>query len=277
MTSPYLFYLYCIFESGTEAKRWLEERCIPGLEPEEPLFPVEAAGLVAAVSRVPGETFQEEPLHALLKELPRLAPFALRHDEAIRALLPLAPALVPMTLGAVYRSPQKVADLLQERAPLFQDLLASLRGKQEWGVKVFRDNLRLLEAAANSDQLRRLAEEAAQSGPGKAYLIRKQRERLLLNEAERLASQSLEVILQDLTAVSDAVHVDEVPATQPSSLPLALKASFLVEASMVEAFRSVAVGLEGSYAPLGLHLELNGPWAPYSFVANSAARPEAGP
>src|SRR3712207_7015484 len=43
-------------------------RCVPGLQPGEPLFAVEAEGLVGAVSRVPAATFDEEPLNALLTD-----------------------------------------------------------------------------------------------------------------------------------------------------------------------------------------------------------------
>ncbi len=271
--SRYLLYLYCIVASGTEAHRLLERRGLPGMEPGEPLFPVEAGGLVAAVSRVPAASFQEESLNALLAELPRVAPLAVRHEQAISSLLPLAPVVVPVSLGAVYRSAESVAELLDRRGEELRGLLAALAGKQEWGVKVFRESWRLLEAAeASSQELQRLADEAAQSSPGRAYLLRKQRERLLAGEADRLARQWLDAMLQALQQASDSMRVDQlldVPRGEPA---LVLKAAFLVRADAVDAFRSVVASLEGQYAPVGLQLELNGPWAPYSFVGDVRGR-----
>lgn len=264
----HLLYLYCVLKNDTGAKRLLDDRCVPGLQPHEPLFSIETSGLAGAVSRVPAATFQSESLDALMKDLPRLAPIALGHDEAIRALLPHTPALVPMALGAVYASPQGIIELLRGRAEELHHLLARLEDKQEWGLKVFKDSAILAEAAAaNSDQHRGLAVKAAEASPGRAYLIRKQQERLLVKESARLITQWLDEIVKRLSTMSAAVSIDQLPPVQAGdSRPLALKAAFLVEVDRIETFRSVAGELGHTYESLGLRVEVNGPWAPYSFI-----------
>ena len=268
--AEHLLYLYGIVPAGSAAHRLLTERRVPGIQPGKLLFPIEAAGLVAAVSDVPVETFDEAPLNALLTDLPRLTPYALRHEEAVRALL--VSALIPMTFGAIYRGPERVIALLQQRADELHDLLAALEGRQEWGLKVFTDTPRLLEAAATaSDDLQRLASEAAAATPGRAYLLDKQRERLLAHEAARLASVSLGAILARLSAMSAAVVQDDTGPAQPGDEQLGLKAAFLVEDREVTAFRTAVADLERAHAAHGLRLELSGPWAPYSFVREGAA------
>lgn len=276
-----MIYLYCIVEAGTAAADLLATGDLRGLEPNEPLFSIESEGLVAAVSRVPETIFAEEPLNTLLADLPRLAPFAIRHEEAVRALLPAAPALVPLAFGTVFHAPQGVTALLRERADEFRRLLDTLRHKQEWGLKVFRDAAQALEAADTaSAELRRLAAAAAAASPGRAHLLHKRREQLRETEAHRLVAQSLDTVLQRLAATSDAVRCDEVPRSElraPSSSArdpergtwnpqLVLKAAFLVRAAAVDTFCTVAAELERAYAPQGLSLEVSGPWAPYSFV-----------
>ena len=265
-----LLYLYGIVEAGTEGERLLASGSVPGLAPDEPLFPVVDGDLVAAVSRVPPATFEEEPLNALLADLPRLAPLAVQHEEAVRALLPVAPALVPMSFGMVYRGPEGVATLLRERGDAFRELLARVRGKYEWGLRVFRDVPRWLATAdATSDELLRLAEEAAAASPGKAYLLGKQRERLRAAEADRLAAAALEAIVARLEPMSAAVRHNSLGAAPPGPTRLVLSAAFLVDTGDTERFRAAAAELERAYQPQGLSLELSGPWAPYSFVGDA--------
>jgi hypothetical protein len=262
-----LLYLYGVVEAGTDAEQLLASGAIPGLDPAEPLFPIGVEGLVAAVSRVPAATFEEEPLNALLTDLPSLAPLAVRHEEAIGALVPAAPALVPMTFGAVYRDPDRVQALLREQAADLRARLDRVRDRLEWGVKAFCDQPRWLATAeATSSELQRLAAEAAQAPPGRAYLLRKQRERLVAAEADRLAAVALDQIVARLSAASAAARQDPPPAGQVGPSPLVLAAAFLVDAPATETFRAAAAELQRVYEPQGLLLEVTGPWAPYSFV-----------
>ena len=261
----YLVYLYGVLAQGSAGATLLRAAHLPGIELGEPLFPVEAAGLVAAVSRVPAAVFEEEPLNALVTDLSQLASYAVRHEEVVRALA--RSALVPMTFGAVYRAAEGVASLLEERAAEFRGILARLEGREEWGLKVIADLPRLLDAAdRQSDELRHMAAEAAAARPGRAYLIAKQRERLRGQAAARLAAAMLDAILERLTPLAAEIAQDDAGPAQPGTEQLLLKAAFLVERAAVAGFRAAVGALEREHAPHGLRLELTGPWAPYSFV-----------
>jgi len=261
----YLLYLYGVLTQGSAAATLLRAGHLPGIEPGELLFPVEAAGLVAAVSRVPAAVFDEEPLNALVTDLPRLAPYALRHEEVVRALA--RSALVPMTFGAVYRATEGVASLLEERAAELRGILARLEGREEWGLKVIADLPRLLDAAdRQSDELRHLAAEASAARPGHAYLLAKRRERLRGEVASRFATATLDAILGRLRPFVAEFARDDTGSAQPGTEQLLFKAAFLVERAAVAGFRAAVEVLEREHAPHGLRLELSGPWAPYSFV-----------
>jgi len=263
-----LVYLYGVVESVAEAHALLADRQVPGLDPAEPLFGVEAAGLVAAVSYVPTDVFQEHPLNDLIADLPRLTPYAVRHEVAVGALAPRAPAVVPMGFGAVYRDVRRVEEVLRERAPELRALLDRVRNRQEWGLKVAADLERLVAwARAASEELGRLDAALASASPGRAYLLRKQRERLLQAELGRLLDQTLRGVVDHLAGISAAARRDELPAERPVEGPrLVLKAAFLVEVDGVERFRTMAADLARRFEPSGLSLDLTGPWAPYSFV-----------
>jgi hypothetical protein len=267
-TESSLVYLYCILEADTMAHRLLSERRVPGLIDRETLFPIEATGLVGAVSHVPAALFREEPLNALVVDLKRLTPFAVRHQAAIEALFAVAPAMVPLGFGSVYHDPERVVRMLRERAGDFARLLDRVRDRHEWGLRVTADSAMLRTSAeSSSDALRKLAQAAANAPRGRAYLLTKQRERLIGAEADRLAGEALTALLQRLTNTSDEVRRDELPADPlAGKRQLVLKAAFLVKNSDGERFRVAIAELAQTLAPRGLILDLTGPWAPYSFV-----------
>lgn len=260
-----LIYLYAIVAPASVAAALLRECRLPGVMADAPLFSIEAAGLVAAVSSVPATAFDEEPLNALAADLERLTPYVVRHEEAVRALLDSA--VIPMAFGTVYRTPEGVAAVLNERADEFQSLLARFQGRQEWGVKVIVNTSRLMRAAEQeNDALKALAAEAAAASEGRAYLIARRRQRLLADAAAQLAADTVNDILHDLAALS-AEAVDDQPGQPPEGAEqLVGKAAFLVDDAAIVAFQEAAAGLDQRYQPRGVRIELSGPWAPYSFV-----------
>ncbi|MPZ15134.1 MAG: hypothetical protein GEU73_12045 [Chloroflexi bacterium] len=265
---PFRYYLYGVVEPGTEAHRLLVERRVEGIEPSEPLFPIEATGLVAGVSRVPASQFDEEPLNELAGDLSRLSPLVVRHEQAVRALLRPDASLVPMAFGAVYSDAERIAQFLHEGADRLQRLLDKVRGREEWGLKVIADPQRLQQSTEiSSGAVRALERDAADARPGRAYLLARQRDRLLATEARRRAIQGLDEILARLSTLSAAIHRDALPAEQPGGTQLALKASFLVDSHRVNSFQATAEELDREYRPVGLAVELTGPWAAYSFVS----------
>jgi len=265
-TTPALYYLYAVLAPGGRAEARLSAGTIAGLGEGAPLFAIEAAGLVAAVSLVPAARFDEAPLAALLADLPRLTPLAVRHENAVHALAEAADAVAPISFGAIYRDRAAVERLLHEGAAQFRALLARVRGRQEWGVTLFAEPEALARvAAAESDELRRIDAEIAAAGPGRAYLLAKRRERVLAQESEVIGAAHATELLYRLAALSAETRVDE--AARAAGAPrLLLKAAFLVENVCAAAFRSEADVAERTAAGLGLALQCSGPWAPYTFM-----------
>jgi hypothetical protein len=269
--SSRLLYLYGIIESNASAHKLLSQGRIPGLDSQEPLFPIESDGLVAAVSRVPVSSFEENTLNDMLTDISRVAPYAVKHQQALQALADAAPALIPLAFGAVYRSPDNILQLLNARGQHFRRILSQVKDKQEWSVKVYQDPALLQKAVeSQSSQGRRLALEIDRSAPGRAYILRKQRQLYLANEAESVSRDVLDTLTRRLAEHSAASSLDSIPEVQPGPSRLVCKASFLVGAEHLHDFQDAA-RLSESHQSLGFSLELDGPWPPYSFVGDKSA------
>src|SRR5205085_7347045 len=93
--------------------------------------------------------------------------------EAVLELALARMPVVPFRFGTIYRAEEHVRQGLRELAFL-PETLTRLRGTVELGVKGFLD-LDRFDAARSGD------EPAAESS-GRAYLLRKQRERQLADE-----------------------------------------------------------------------------------------------
>jgi hypothetical protein len=259
-----LLYLYCILESDDGARRLLTDGSISGLEPRQPVFGIECDGLVAAVSRVPRATFLSAPLNRLISDLARVAPYALAHENAIRSLLPDAPALLPVAFGSVYRSRRGVLSLLREQASGFQRILARVRNRREWEVKLFCNTSALLDHVASRDP-------APDTTPGRAYLLGLQRQRKARLQADETLSSAIDTVVAELSTAAAEVGVDRSPAEASPDSELVCRIASLVARRDADRFCGVTSALQRRVESLGLTLEVSGPWAPYSFVRESPA------
>jgi hypothetical protein len=101
-----------------------------------------------------------------------------------------------------------------------------------------------------------------------AYLLeRKREEEMKDNVAAQLATVG-ELIFQELG--KDA-YEGKISKTLPQKLTgkkheMVLNTAFLVERENVASFCKQEEILMEKYAPMGLELEISGPWAAYSFV-----------
>jgi Gas vesicle synthesis protein GvpL/GvpF len=124
---------------------------------------------------------------------------------------------------------------------------------------------------ADVDALR----EAAGAGPendaeesGRAYFERRSRQRRSHEEAQRLGAQAATEVHERLRHEAAAATVLRPQSRELSGREgeMVLNGAYLVDRARVERFRAVAEELGERQRPLGLALEVTGPWPPYNFV-----------
>ena len=152
-------YVYCVGERGALAPLFDAE--LPeAIEEGAGLEAVEAAGLAAVVSEVPLEVYGEGALDRRLSDATWTATRALRHERVAEHFARRA-AVVPLRFGAIYLRREGVASMIEERAAQFREVLARLRGREEWGLNVYVERVRLREEVTRlSARLREMAERA---------------------------------------------------------------------------------------------------------------------
>jgi hypothetical protein len=232
-----------------------------------PARPVEHDGLVAVVSDVRAEDFEEAPLRERLEDLEWLAGTARAHESVVRAVSAVT-GVVPLRLATVCRGESGVRRLLDEGRHRFTTNLDRLEGRVEWGVKLYA------ESDPEPDRAPAAApapEEQAQGGegagsPGRDYLRRRLRSRQSREKSWAHADALARRLHTELSRCADGqrLHRPQSGQLARASGVNVLNAAFLVRREESDAF----VGQVERLTPrdAGVRVELTGPWAPYSFA-----------
>jgi hypothetical protein len=234
---------------------------VEGVEPGRPVGVLPHAGLAAVTGRVSLAEFGSEPLRHNLNDLDWLARVARAHQAVLDRALASGP-IVPLRLCTVFADEAHVREMLESEHDVLADALARVRGRAEWGVKLIADVSRLQEAIGASAK-------PGEESSGRAYLEGRSRERRAREEAQRIVQQAAEEVHARLRQQAAAATLLRPQSRELSGRAgeMVLNGAYLVERSRVDQFQATAAELGERQRPLGLALELTGPWPPYNFVA----------
>lgn len=260
------FYVYCI--ADTEAAQAIAANDLPSpIEENSALEMIARGDLTAVTSIVSLSTYGEEGLAKHLGDAAWTAVRAMRHEQVVEHFAKRT-SVVPLRFGTIYLERASVEQMLAERAAELKKIIERIRDREEWGVNVFCDRLKLNDAIAElSSRLRELSEEARNASPGQAYLLKKKLDGLKTDEARRELARIIDQIESTLSAEVDGakrVRVLKVESTESGELKA--KFAFLVQRSKFDRFRSKAERLAADFNDAGIRLELTGPWPAYNFA-----------
>jgi Gas vesicle synthesis protein GvpL/GvpF len=207
----------------------------------EPVRTVTEAGLSAVVGTVSDEEHGGKPLTRLLVGLTAIETAGRAHHHVIASLPEDSPVL-PVRLATVYPDDATIRGLLAERHGELAVMVESLRGTQEWGVKVFVEPYGPFIEPADEDGLPSLEP--------------------LWVQAEACAEE----IGQALSDV--AVATRHRPSPDPrfgaDSGWMVLNGAYLLEAERAEEFAEIVASVTAEHT--ALRADVTGPWPPYSFA-----------
>lgn len=228
---------------------------------EQPVRWVQASNLAAAVSDVPEEDFEEEPLNANVRNMAWLGPRAIAHQDVNERLFESSDAIVPLAFGTVFRDDARVRDLLTREASRLRDQLARVRGCAEWVVALHQLGEPNVQA---TPAVKALKTQIEASAPGRAHLLRRQLATLERDEARRIQSEAATLLLDALRSAAVDVFNEPLPADAVER-PL-VRASVLARRDAEAEFMNQIDRLRQQWPEPTYRLLLTGPWPPYRFA-----------
>jgi Gas vesicle synthesis protein GvpL/GvpF len=260
------FYVYCIADTG--AAQAIAANDLPSpIEENAGIEMIAQGDLTAVTSAVSLSSYGEEGLAEHLGDAAWTAVRAMRHERVVEHFARRT-SVVPLRFGTIYLERASVEQMLSERGTELKTIIERIRDREEWGVNVFCDRIKLIDAIDDlSPRLRKLSEEARKASPGQSYLLQKKLEGLKADEARKELGRMIDEIESKLSGEVDGtkrLRVLKVEATESGELKA--KFAFLVQRSKFDRFRAEAERLATEVHDTGIRLELTGPWPAYNFA-----------
>ena len=182
----------------------------------------------------------------------------LAHERVNEAVMKYQ-TVIPMSFGTVFKTRDDIVELLRGAHGAFQDVLAKMENKVEFGLKVLWDRDAMIRHLEHDDEdIRRLKSEIA-TQKGSTYFARVQYGRLVDGALQSRSEQYVGEIFETLRDVCVASR-----ANKPIGDKMIMNAAFLVEREREAAFDARVKTLGATYDTLTFRY--TGPWPPYNFV-----------
>jgi Gas vesicle synthesis protein GvpL/GvpF len=182
----------------------------------------------------------------------------LAHERVNEAVMKFQ-TVIPMSFGTVFKTRDDIVELLRGAHGAFQDVLAKMENKVEFGLKALWDREAMIRQIEHEDEdIRRLKTEIA-SQKGSTYFARVQYGRLVDGALQSRSEQYVSEIFEALRDVSVASR-----ANKPIGDKMILNAAFLVDRTRESGFDARVKALGAKYDALTFCY--TGPWPPYNFV-----------
>lgn len=245
-----------------------------GIDPAHPVYALTYEDMEAILSRVSLGEFGEDSLRQHVEDVVWLESKVRAHQSIVESLMN-GRGLVPFKFCTIYRTEDRVCEMLALHHKGLQAALGRLEGKSEWGVKLFcnRDELVATVGQAN-ERIRSLRDEIASKPSGAAYLLRKRLDQETAAEADRVADEVTTRSHELLSHRADDAVVNALQGREATGRAddMVLNAAYLVENSRSDDFRQELETLAKTYGSMGFAYELTGPWPAYNF--STIERPE---
>lgn len=262
-----LIYLYCVTNKVPILKKIEKDFDIE-------VYSVSHDGLYAVISRVTEDEFNQENLKKNLGDMEWLKAKIRIHEGVVEGVMRDA-CVIPFKFATLFNTEDNLKVMLEEYAWDIKTNLKNLKGKEEWGVKIYCDIKRLRDVILKQDErLLAIDKELYSVSAGKAFFLKKKKEELfntIMNEEvnrygqdsfERLSKQSIQSRINKLLPKEVTEREDE----------MILNAAFLVEKEKVHTFMGLVEFLKTQYEVSGLSFDCTGPWPPYNFCRHSKER-----
>lgn len=220
-----------------------------GIDGTHAVEPIPCGDFVCWVSTVDPQKFSSA-LERNVENLDWLAEHGVRHQQAV-AEIARQTTIIPARFGTIFSGPQAIEKDVESRKNALKKTLKKIEDSDEWGVKVFAEH-----SSASSSP-------AAHATSGREYLQQKAAQLKIRPERDPSAFSDFAAALSEIATGS--APTGKVSGAQPD---LVWQATFLVPRKQREKWDNVLQEYVERWSG-HRRIEVNGPWPPYSFVADA--------
>jgi len=264
------YYIYCLKDKHP-AKFSLK-----GID-EKRVYTLGYKNIEAVLTEVNSKEFEPQKVKAKLEKDLKWTEEKVRNHQAVIEEVMKTSTVIPLKFLTLYKTKEKVKQVLEEKYKEFRELLNKLKEKEEWGLKIYVvDREKLAEAIKKGDEeLIKMAKEIAEKPEGVGYFFEKQIEEKVKEKLDEQLDGYIKEVFDILIpfslekpVINKLLPVELTSKTKELSLKeMILNISCLISKEKVGEFQKTIERIHNHiYLPKGLWLEYSGPWPPYNFA-----------
>jgi len=231
------------------------------------IHPVYFQGTYAVISKVLPEDFSEDNLKKHLTDMGWVEKNIRLHEKVIEEIMK-DQAVLPFKFGTVFENKANVEKLLKANNAEFKAVLASLDGKEEWGLKIYCNSGYFKDAlCSGNEQITEIDKEILAASKGKAFFLKKKRDEIIKDIINEKISEYTKDCFEGLkiTAVDTRINNTLPKEVTEKQEDMVLNAAFLINNKRIKEFENILTRLKTKYTDKGLIFDCTGPWPPYNF------------
>ncbi|MBU2572787.1 MAG: GvpL/GvpF family gas vesicle protein, partial [Elusimicrobia bacterium] len=292
MTLAHALYLYCIREktdtpppasgpggpaSGGQAGGGDNTPVISteGIDGKGEVFTLIHRRLEAVVSRVSLKEFGSGEVQKKAREdLVWIQQKALLHQKVIEAAAKnndTRLSLIPMRFGIIFNGEKSLKTTLDKDYARITEKMEKIRGKQEWGLKVYLKNQKSFEERIKEKNMliKKKLEELANLPEGEAFFMEEELNALVVRETAKELNDFARGVFETFKNISDDCVKNKNLGKELTGRaePMVLNAAYLIPGESVPDFKTEAEKVNKRILEKGFYLEYSGPWPAYNFAA----------
>ncbi len=270
-------YLYCIREKTEDASAFSTK----GIDGKGEVFTLTYSELEAVVSKVSLREFASEEIQKKSQEdLNWIKEKAVAHEEVIEEAMKKSVRLatgndkilsvIPMRFGTIFKEEAGLGETLNKDYPRIKEVLDTIRGKQEWSVKVYLKDREKLEHVIKkkNEAIKEKEKEIASLPEGMAFFMEEELKETISREVDKELNNIVEVLFESLrqhavSSIKSRILEKELTGRRE---PMVLNSAYLIPEEKIESFKKEAEGLNQEIQAKGFYLEYSGPWPAYNFT-----------
>lgn len=264
------YYLYCLKD------KHLAKFSLKGMDKKR-VYTLGYKNIEAVLTEVNSKEFESQKVKAKLEKDLKWTEEKVRNHQAVIEEAMKGSTVIPLKFLTLYKTKEKIKQILEEKYNEFQELLGKLKDKEEWGLKIYVvDKEKLAEAIKKEDEeLIKMGKEIIGKPEGVKYFFEKKIEEKIKEKLDEQLDDYTKDIFDTLSHFSKEKPVVNkiLPAeltAKNKELPqkeMIFNVSYLIPKEKVDEFQKTVERIHHHiYFPKGLWLECSGPWPPYSFV-----------
>lgn len=268
-------YLYCVRAHGANSEK-ISTRGgsalsgkMKGIDSGGEIKSVLFKGIEALASEIDLSRFNEKEINNKMQEDPKWTEKNIRRHHDIIAEAYKNSAVIPMKFGTVFKTKKSLAEMLKTHYGKFKRLLAELRNKEEWGLKIYLEHEKFVEILKKENkEIKKLEKEKLTMSEGTRWYAEKKIEKSIAAQFEEEVENQLQGVVNRLGECCEQIVLCDLLPKEATAVGKdnIFNAACLIDNSKLAHFKELLRETRKECDQIGATLVTTGPWPPYNFV-----------